>query len=376
MDVQRFIQIFGGMILHSTPHLYVSALPFTPANSPLSKNLSARFPNILRVASGRDMNWPAVQTVLRGHTNSVKSVSFSPDGIRIVTGSWDKTVRLWDAATGQPVGEPLRGHTRPVKSVSFSPDGTRIVSGSEDKTVRLWDAATGEPVGEPLRGHTSSVNSVSFSPDGTRIVTGSRDSTIRLWDAATGQPVGEPLWGHTDSVMSVSFSPDGTRIVTGSWDCTVRLWDAVTRQPLQQRAVSYPSVFSDDHWVIEVATTMTSNTWNNRSISFSFNSIHALCNTSEFMEGASHDDCNFTPFALNDDSGWVAGPKHQLLFWVPPASRHSFYNPETVLVIPRGGPELDLSRMAHGQHWERCRGVSLFKALSVPRTYWTQHLQA
>ncbi|KAG2347603.1 WD40 repeat-like protein, partial [Suillus weaverae] len=160
-------------------------------------------------------------------------------------------------------------------------------------TVRLWDAATGQPVGKPLRGHTHWVKSVSFSPDGTRIVTGSNDSTVRLWDAATGQPVGEPLRGHTASINSVSFSPDGTRIVTGSDDKTVRLWDAVTRQPS-------------------------------------------------------------TPFFLNGASGWVAGPKHRLLLWVPPASRHPFYSPQTTLTIPRG-PELDLSRMAHGQHWQKCR---------------------
>ena len=70
----------------------------------------------------------------------MSSVAFSPDGNRIVSGSDDKTVRLWDAATGQPVGDPLTGHTDTVYSVAFSPDGTRIVSGSDDKTVRLWPA--------------------------------------------------------------------------------------------------------------------------------------------------------------------------------------------------------------------------------------------
>ncbi|KAG2036384.1 WD40-repeat-containing domain protein [Suillus americanus] len=215
----------------------------------------------------------------------------------------------------------------------------------------------GQPVGEPLRGHTESVTSVSFSPDGTRIVNGSWDMTVRLWDAATGQPVGEPLRGHTEPVTSVSFSQDGTRIVTSSWDNTVRLWNGVARQPWQQCAVSHSSAFSDEHCTIEATTIMKSDTWNNHLISFSSNSIHALRNTSELMEGASHDDSSSTPFVLND-SGWVSGPKHRLLFWVPPASRALLYNPETVLVIPRGGPELDLSRMVHGQYWRMCREES------------------
>jgi WD40 repeat protein len=398
IDTQRFIQVFGSIILHSTPHLYVSALPFSPANSPLSRHFSVQFPNTLHVTSGRDMNWPAVQTVLRGHTSFVTSVSFSPDSTRIVTGSWDNTVRLWDAGTGQPVGEPLRGHTHYVTSVSFSldstrivsgsqdetirlwdagtgqpvgeplrghihfvtsvsfsPDGTRIVSGSEHNTVRLWDAGTGQPVGEPLRGHTHHVTSVSFSPDSTRIISGSRDMTVRLWHAGTGQPVGEPLRGHTHHVTSVSFSPDSTRIVTGSYDKTVRLWHAVMRQPLSQCAVSDSSTFSHEHPTTEATTTIKSNTWNNHFVSFSSNSTHALCDTPELMEGASHDDHSSTPFFLNSDSGWVVGPKNRLLFWVPPASRHPFYSPATALVIPRGGPELDLSRMAHGQHWHKCQ---------------------
>ncbi|KAG2120228.1 hypothetical protein DEU56DRAFT_747014, partial [Suillus clintonianus] len=92
----------------------------------------------------------------------------------------------------------------------------------------------------------------------------------------------------------------------------------------------------------------------NHFICFSPNSIHALCDTSELMEEESHDDRSSTHLSLNGDSGWVVGPKHRLLFWVPPASRHSFYSTGTALVIPRG-PELDLSRMAHGRHWQKCR---------------------
>ncbi|KAG2158586.1 uncharacterized protein EDB93DRAFT_1067174, partial [Suillus bovinus] len=87
---------------------------------------------------------------------------------------------------------------------------------------------------------------------------------------------------------------------------------------------------------------------------FSSDSIHTLCHAHELTEGASHDDHNSTPFFLDEKSGWVKGLKHRLLFWVPPASRRPFYNPATALVIPRGGPELDLSRMAHGQHWQKC----------------------
>jgi WD40 repeat protein len=204
---------------------------------------------------------------LTGHTSWVLSVAFSPDGRRIVSGSDDNTVRLWDAGTGHQIGTPLTGHTAAVFSVAFSPDGRRIVSGSDDNTVRLWDAGTGQQVGAPLTGHTDGVNSVAFSPDGHRIVSGSDDNTVRLWDADTGQQIGTPLTGHTATVFSVAFSPDGRRIVSGSHDNTVRLWDAGTGQqvgaPLTGHTAAVFSVaFSrDGHRIVSGSYDNTVRLW-------------------------------------------------------------------------------------------------------------------
>ncbi|RXW13019.1 hypothetical protein EST38_g12835 [Candolleomyces aberdarensis] len=163
---------------------------------------------------------------LQGHRGLVWSVAISPDGKRIVSGSRDNTIRIWDMETGAQVGEPLLGHGGHINSVAISPDGKLIVSGSSDMTIRIWDAETGMQVGESLRGHEHSVLSVAFSHDGQRIISGSRDNTIRIWDAAAGTQVGVPLQGHTDWVRSVAISPNGKRIVSSSDDKTIRIWDA------------------------------------------------------------------------------------------------------------------------------------------------------
>ena len=177
-DGIKFVQNFAGIIDKSTPHLYLSALPFSPSTSILARSLIDKFPGIAQVAVGQQNDWPRNQQVLQGHTLQVNSVAFSPDGRYIVSGSGDRTIQLWDAQTGGQVGNPLQGHTDKVKSVAFSPDGRYIVSGSKDKTIQLWDAQTGSQVGNPLQGHTDSVNSVAFSPNGKHIVSGSQDKTI------------------------------------------------------------------------------------------------------------------------------------------------------------------------------------------------------
>jgi WD40 repeat protein len=164
---------------------------------------------------------------LRGHTDEVTSVAFSRDGNRIVSGSWDKTIKVWDATSGHETLN-LKGHTGGVTSVAFSADGKRIVSGGDDKTIRVWDTTSGQQI-LVLKGHTKSVTSVAFSADRKRIVSGGDDKTIRVWDTTSGQQI-LILKGHNERVNMVAFSPDGKQIVSVSWDRYLKLWDATSGQ--------------------------------------------------------------------------------------------------------------------------------------------------
>ncbi|KAG8819591.1 hypothetical protein FRC19_009674 [Serendipita sp. 401] len=231
-DIKRFLIAFSTPISESIPHIYISAIPFTPKQSYIRQAAESLFPNTMSIVIGCPENWPEPPRQWIGHTSNVNSIAFSSDGRRIASGSDDNTIRLWDAETGQGLGEPLRGHEGAVRSVAFSPDGRCVASGSYDKTIRLWDVETGQALGEPLRGHEGVVHSVAFSPDGRLIASGANDKTIRLWDAETGQALGEPLRGHERAVWSVAFAPDGRSIASGSWDTTIRLWDAETGQAL------------------------------------------------------------------------------------------------------------------------------------------------
>ncbi|MEL7359983.1 MAG: WD40 repeat domain-containing protein, partial [Cyanobacteria bacterium J06560_6] len=159
---------------------------------------------------------------LEGHSSPVNSVAFSPEGDRIVSGSYDSTLRLWDLK-GNAIGKPFEGHSGSVSSVAFSPKGDRIVSGSDDGTLLLWDLE-GNTIGFAFEGHNGQILSVAFSPKGDRIVSGSYDNTLRLWDLE-GNAIGSAFKGHNGRVLSVAFSPEGDRIVSGSYDNTLQLWD-------------------------------------------------------------------------------------------------------------------------------------------------------
>src|SRR5262249_12044965 len=127
---------------------------------------------------------PPSKPIGPGHTGDITAVVFTPDGLGLVTSSWDKTVRLWELASGKELAV-LAGHTGVVSGATFAPDGETFATASWDKTIRVWSYPAGHTV-QTLMGHTGVVTAVVYSPDGTQMASCGWDKTLRLWDAKTG----------------------------------------------------------------------------------------------------------------------------------------------------------------------------------------------
>jgi eukaryotic-like serine/threonine-protein kinase len=170
----------------------------------------------------------------RGHFKEVYTVSWSPDGKYIASGSGDETVQVWDFARGANV-LTYCGHCHKVgkglvQAIMWSPDGNYLVSGSWDKTVRIWDAHSGHTL-STLRSYYEAVEAVAWSPDGRYIASGNHNGMALVWNVTNGKKVRNFL-GHCVKaanldVMSLAWSPDGKRIASASWDRTVKIWNSM-----------------------------------------------------------------------------------------------------------------------------------------------------
>ncbi len=167
-----------------------------------------------------------LRRIFAGHWGIVTSIAFSPDGSRILTGSREGLVRLWETDSGKML-TTLYISDGTVTSVVFSPDGSRMLTGSFDGAARIWEVDSGRLL-MTLNDHQARVTSVAFSLNGSKVLTGSGDGTAKLWEADNGELL-MTLEGHTQAVTSVAFSPDGTKAATGSYDSTGQIWDLVNK---------------------------------------------------------------------------------------------------------------------------------------------------
>ncbi|MGA7934676.1 MAG: serine/threonine-protein kinase, partial [Kovacikia sp.] len=208
---------------------WVRSLGFSSDGYLLASSSQDKSIRIWRVTTGKTLK------VLTGHRHWVTAVGFQPEKLQIqekqatfrqefgrtvVSGSRDKTLRVWNEETGK-VRLTLEGHTDPINAIALSSDGKTLASCSDDTTIKLWDLETGN-LRHTLREHQGAVNSVAISPDGKTLVSGSHDRTVKIWNLETATLAHTA--NHASWVWSVAISPDGQTIASGCWDGTIRVW--------------------------------------------------------------------------------------------------------------------------------------------------------
>ena len=297
---------------------------------------------------------------LKGHSGAVTSVAYSPDGTRIVSGSCDKTLRVWDTMSGTPIGNPLQGHNNTVRSLAYSPDGTRIISASGD--IWIWDALLGTPVGQ-LQGDVAPARCIAYSPEGTRIVSGHKHGRIQIWGAVSHKPIGKPLHGHLGSVYSVAFSLDNIHLVSGSIDNTVQLWDVVSGAPIGQPLQGHSDVVNsvafppDGTRIISASVDKTIRIWDasgEPAIGSTGHGSLVFTETSSRRTGDPDSTPVFTSDVMLHSDGWLTTSGGQLLFWIPPEQCLGIVLPPALVVISQS-TQINLDRFVHGMRWTLCR---------------------
>ena len=306
----------------------VLSIAFSPNGKILisgKTELRLRFSSILRVCSGNDdttvRSWTldahtsdkklSPLSTYSGHISPVKTVSYAHSGERIVSGSEDAEIAVWEGGDSNKLVWKIRGHDGPILSIAVS--GEEIFSSSEDQTIRVWALDTGVRR-IVIHGHTAPINAIRLSPDGQWVVSASDDARLRIWDARTGESRRLPQT-MSSRIFSVTVSRDSKQIVCGGADGQVHVW----RPDMGQPAV-WPDSF--------------------------VRMVHGL-------EYCPLDDQGILANATLRRDGWLYGSTGEALCWIPPDHRPGLLQ-RAVGVL--GAPEtaLDVRKFVHGTDWERC----------------------
>jgi WD40 repeat protein len=210
----------------------VPDFPYFPgtvaADAPLGRLDPAKVPPADRPAGLR-----GVVAVIKGHTRTVWSLAFSPDGKTLASASEDSSVRLWGLDGTEPVlrAKPAEGLGGGISSLAYSPDGRYLAFGTQHSVLQIWDVSGPLPMLHAnIRGLSLSAQAVVFGPD-SRTLAETSGGTVRLWNLGAGKPTERRLDGHTSQVNALAFSPDGKTLATGAGDGLVRLWDLSPAEP-------------------------------------------------------------------------------------------------------------------------------------------------
>ncbi len=253
---------------------------------------------LLAAACGMLYATPEIKVQL-GHSDTINSVTFSPQGDYFASGSSDNSVRFWDKKTGKEIMKFEENVDSSVNSIVLSSDGKYIFSGLGDSTINMWNIESKNII-KTFKGHSSTIYSLSISKDNKFLISGSGDKTIKMWDTESGKLL-KTFIGHSDVVSSVSMYIDGKYLISGSWDKTIKLWDIESGKLLKTLsghlhwvkcvAISYDSKFilsgSSDCkiklWDIETGKEIRTFSGHNSHI----NCIKILSNNNYFLSASS-----------------------------------------------------------------------------------------
>jgi WD40 repeat protein len=235
----------------------VNALAVTPDGRLAISGSTDKTLKVWDLRSGKEI------ATLSGHHGAVYALAVTPDGRRVVSGSADKTLKVWDLGSGKEIGT-LSGHQDIVSAVAVTSDSRLAISGSTDKTLKVWDLGSGKEIGT-LTGHQNAVKALVVTPDGRRVVSGSADQTLKVWDLQSGKEI-STFAGHHGDVYALAVTPDGRRAISGSADKTLKVWDLQSGKEIgtlrgHQDVVSSVAVTPDGRRAVSGSADKTLKVW-------------------------------------------------------------------------------------------------------------------